>query len=191
MSRLGRPRLGPPIPEGAPPNPNRFRLAWGGAGGDWVFPPANLSEADHCQPQAGHQKEGIRKDALFLVHRYNPNPNQRLNPKRESPVRLPFRKGRRIQQMCSFRGSYANRGNGTELNSSDVVHRGNLYSNPYRRKAQRSGFATEKEKQGRRSMWRCLCRHMTLRPCFDVVREAGLEYPQGTRRSAPSPARPE
>ena len=42
-------------------------------------------------------------------------------PKRESPVRLPFRKGRRTQRMCSFRGSYANRGNGTELSSSDVV----------------------------------------------------------------------
>ena len=27
--------------------------------------------------------------------------------------------------MCSFRGSYANRGNGTELSSSDVVHRAN------------------------------------------------------------------
>ena len=24
--------------------------------------------------------------------------------------------------MCSFRGTYANRGNGTELSSSDVVH---------------------------------------------------------------------
>ena len=32
-----------------------------------------------------------------------------------------------------------------------------------------------KEKQGRRSMWRCLCRHMTLRPCFDVVRVTGFE----------------
>ena len=26
-----------------------------------------LSEADHCPPQAGHQKEGILSDALFLV----------------------------------------------------------------------------------------------------------------------------
>ena len=36
-------------------------------------------------------------------------------------MRLPFRKGRRAQRMCSFRGSFANRGNGTELYSSDVV----------------------------------------------------------------------
>ena len=31
--------------------------------------------------------------------------------------------------MCSFRGSFANRGNGTEQSSSDVVHRGNPYPN--------------------------------------------------------------
>ncbi len=36
-------------------------------------------------------------------------------------MRPPFRKGRRTQRMCSFRGSYANRGNGTELSPSDVV----------------------------------------------------------------------
>ena len=42
----------------ANPNPTRFCPAWGGAGGDCVFPPANLSEAVLCQPQAGHQKKG-------------------------------------------------------------------------------------------------------------------------------------
>ena len=41
-------------------------------------------------------------------------------PKRESPERLPFWKGRRTKRICSFRGSYANRGNGMELRSSDV-----------------------------------------------------------------------
>jgi len=36
-------------------------------------------------------------------------------------VSPPVWKGRRIQRMCSFRGSYANRGNETELSSSDVL----------------------------------------------------------------------
>ena len=58
-----------------------------------------------------------------------------------------------------------------------LVHRGNPNPNPflYQTRTQRQRVAAEKEKQGRRSMWRCLCRHMTLRPCFDVVRLAGLE----------------
>ena len=41
------------------------------------------------------------------------------------PVRPPIWKGRRTQRICSFRGSYANRGNGMELGSSDVY---NLYT---------------------------------------------------------------
>ena len=34
---------------------------------------------------------------------------------------LRFGKGRRTQRICSFRGSYANRGNGMEQSSSDAV----------------------------------------------------------------------
>ena len=58
-----------------------------------------------------------------------------------------------------------------------MVHLANPNPNPflYQTRAQRQRVAAEKEKQGQRSMWRCLCRHMTSRPCFDVVREAGLE----------------
>ena len=58
-------------------------------------------------------------------------------------------------------------------------------SNPHRscRKAQRSGFAAKKKKQGRRSARRCLRRRMTLRPRFDLVPVTGLEpvrsCPQG------------
>ena len=37
-----------------------------------------------------------------------------FKPKRESPVRLPFWKGRRRLRMWSFRGSYANPGSGTQ-----------------------------------------------------------------------------
>ena len=118
-------------PGNGDPDPNPFRFAWGGAGGDWVFPPANLSEADDTAPKARHQKEGILSDALFLVHRGNSCPNRRIIPNRRIPVNPPIWKGRRTQRMCSFRGSYANRGNGTKLSSSDVVHRGN--SNPNRR----------------------------------------------------------
>ena len=44
-----------------------------------------------------------------------------FKPKRESPVRLPFWKGRRRLRMWSFRGSYANPGSGTQQASSDVV----------------------------------------------------------------------
>ena len=36
-------------------------------------------------------------------------------------------------------------------------------------RAQRQRVAPEKDKQGHRSMWRYLCRHITLWPCFDVV----------------------
>ncbi len=43
---------------------------------------------------------------------------------------------------------------------------GALLNKPNRSPAKRVRFG--KEKQGRRSMWRCLCRHMTLRPCFDA-----------------------
>ena len=78
--------------------------------------------------------------------------------------------------MWSFPGSYGNRGSGTQLASSDVVHRGNPNPNPflYQTRAQRQRVAAEKEKQGHRSMWRCLCRHMTSWPCFDVVPVVGL-----------------
>ncbi len=93
----------------------QISFAWGG--GDWLFPPNNLSEADHAAPEARHQKRGILSDAPFLVHRGNPNPNPFL----------------------------------------------------YQTRAQRQRVAAEKEKQGHRSMWRCLCRHMTSWPCFDVV----------------------
>ncbi len=59
---------------------------------------------------------------------------------------------------------------------TDVVHRGNPNPNPflYQTRAQRQRVAAEKEKQGHRSMWRCLCRHMTSWPCFDVVLQGGL-----------------
>ena len=55
-----------------------------------------------------------------VVHRGNPNPDQYM-PNRRTSVSPPIRKGRRPLRMCSFRGSYGNRGNGTELSSSDVV----------------------------------------------------------------------
>ena len=59
------------------PNPNRLRFAWGGAGGDWVFPPANLSEADNCQPQAGHQKgENPVRILSFLVREKGLEPSR-------------------------------------------------------------------------------------------------------------------
>ena len=45
-------------------------------------------------------------------------------------MRLPFRKGRRTQRICSFRGSFANRGNGMELRSSDAVVSGRSRSEP-------------------------------------------------------------
>ena len=45
------------------------------------------------------------------------------NTKTGVPVRLPFWKGRRTQRICSFRGTYANRGNGMALGSSDVADR--------------------------------------------------------------------
>ena len=58
-----------------------------------------------------------------------------VKPNRRTPVSPPIWKGRRTQRMCSFRGkpcssrvtraslcSYGNRGNGTKLSSSDVVH---------------------------------------------------------------------
>ena len=72
----------------------------------------------------------------FFVHRTNTNPNR--YPNRSPAKRVRFGKGRRTQQMCNFRGSYANRGNGTELSSSDVVREVGLevhvfhfmYSNP-------------------------------------------------------------
>ena len=56
------------------------------------------------------------------------------------------------------------------------VHRGNPNPNPFlnQTRARRQRAAAEKEKQGHRSMWRCLCRHMTSWPCFDVVPVAGL-----------------
>ena len=38
--------------------------------------------------------------------------NRSRKPKRKSPVRLPFWKGRRSREICSFRGSYGNRGSG-------------------------------------------------------------------------------
>ncbi len=67
-----------------------------------------------------HQKERPTKRRLFsLIHRGNPNSN--LKPNRRIPVNPPIWKGRRTQRMSSFRGSYANRGNGTELSFSDVV----------------------------------------------------------------------
>ena len=54
-----------------------------------------------------------------------------------------------------------------------MVHRGNPNPNPflYQTRAQHQRVAAEKEKQGHRSMWRCLCRHMTSWPCFDVAKE--------------------
>ena len=64
---------------------------------------------------------GMERSSSDVVHRGNPDPNRSPQPKRESPVRLPFRKGRRTQRICSFRGSYANRGNGMKRSSSDVV----------------------------------------------------------------------
>ena len=94
------------------------------------------------RPPCGTRK-GHPFGCPFLVHRTNLNPNR--YPNRSPAKRVRFGKGRRTQRMCSFRGSFANRGNGTELSSSDVVHRGNPYPNRSRRKAQRSGFATEKE----------------------------------------------
>ena len=93
----------------------------------------NQARAQRQRVAAEKEKQGRRsmwrclcrhmnlRPCFDVVHQGNPNPNQRLNPKRRSPVRSPFRKGRRTQRMCSFRGSYANRGNGTELSSSDVV----------------------------------------------------------------------
>ena len=54
-----------------------------------------------------------------VVHRTNTNPNR--DPNRSPAKRVRFGKGRRTQRMCSFRGVCANRGNGTELRSSDVV----------------------------------------------------------------------
>ena len=53
---------------------------------------------------------------------------------------------------------------------SDLPDKSKSEPVPHQPRAQRQRVAAEKEKQGRRSMWRCLCRHMTLRPCFDVVR---------------------
>ena len=72
------------------PNPNRFRFAWGSAGGDWVFPPAYLSEADHCQPQAGHQKRDILSDAPFLVPVVGLEPTRCRHRRILNPLRLPF-----------------------------------------------------------------------------------------------------
>ena len=37
------------------------------------------------------------------------------------PKEGPVLRGRRTRRMCSFRGTYTNRGNGTEQSSSDVV----------------------------------------------------------------------
>ena len=54
-----------------------------------------------------------------MAYRTDLYPNR--NPNRSPAKRVRFGKGRRAQRMCSFRGSYANRGNGTEQSSSDVV----------------------------------------------------------------------
>ena len=62
-----------------------------------------------------------------------------------------------------------------------LLNRGNPNPNQLHNqtRAQRQRVAAEKEKQGHRSMWRCLCRHMTLWPCFDVVPVVGLDLPCG------------
>ncbi len=54
-----------------------------------------------------------------LVPRTNPYPDR--YPNRLPAKRVRFGKERRMQQMCSFCGSYKNRENGTELSSSGVV----------------------------------------------------------------------
>ena len=72
------------------PNPNRLRFAWGGAGGDWVFPPANLSEADDTAPKARHQERGILSDASFLVPVVGLEPTRCRHRRILNPLRLPF-----------------------------------------------------------------------------------------------------
>ena len=65
----------------------------------------------------------MRKDAgksrrLFscvIFTRKMPSPN------RSPAKRVRFGEGRRTQRICSFRGSFANRGNGMELSPSDVA----------------------------------------------------------------------
>ena len=71
---------------------------------------------------------------------------------------------------------------GARLESDPLlVYRGNPAPNPFlcQTRAQRQQVAAEKEKQGHRSMWRRLCRHMTSWPCFDVVPVVGLEPTRG------------
>ena len=80
----------------------------------------NWSEADHTAAKPRHQKRGNPVRILsFLIQRTNLNPNR--YPNRSPAKRVRFGKGRRTLRMCSFRGSFANRGNGTEQSSSDVV----------------------------------------------------------------------
>ncbi len=70
----------------------------------------------YANPGSGTQQASSDVVRVFITDSKSP-----FKPKRESPVRLPFWKGRRTQWMWSFRGSYGNRGNGMELRSSDVV----------------------------------------------------------------------
>ena len=74
------------------PNPNQRSVLHGaGLGGDWVFPPKNLSEADLRQPQAGHQKGENPVGILsFLVPVVGLEPTRHRWQRILSPPRLPF-----------------------------------------------------------------------------------------------------
>ena len=101
----------------------------GNSNPNWFY---NQTRAQLQRVAAEKEKQGRRsmwrclrrhmtlRPCFDIVHRGNQNPTQ-YKPNRRSQRGSPIRKGRRTQRMCSFRGSYINRGNGTELSSSDVV----------------------------------------------------------------------
>ena len=74
-----------------------------------------------------------------------------------------------------------------ELRSSKNMEHSRSYTSSPQIEAQRQRLRFGKEKQGRRSMWRCLRRHMTLRPCSDVVEVRGIEPLSESVSSGTSP----
>ena len=64
------------------------------------------------------------RQRLLLAELRSTYSNLRPHPNRSPAKRVRFGKGGRSQRIWSFRGAYANRGNGMQLTSSDVVEAG-------------------------------------------------------------------
>ena len=131
---------------------------------------------------------GVNSD---VVHLGNSNPN-RLSGLHGKSARGDGSPLSRLSEAdpSAPKVRHQKRGNPVRI-SPFLVHRGNPNPNPflYQTRAQRQRVAAEKEKQGHRSMWRCLCRHMTSWPCFDVVPVVGLEPTRCRHQRILSPSR--